>query len=110
MMMKDIEKAVSDYYGVDIRTKSRARKYFYPRVIAIHLMREKLRKSLAEIAIYFNQDHTSILNALRVASRMKMSKTDIRIICLTLNGDKHSVADAYYEYPIYNTERFVVKM
>ena len=65
---KKIVEVVGDYFAVSpeaIMGPRRHRKTSQARAVAMFLMREKTRWTLAEIARYFERDHTSVVYAVR---------------------------------------------
>ena len=84
----DIQKAVSDRYGIGIdllKSEKRASRIVLPRQVAIFLARELTDKSLMEIGRFFGgRDHTTVLHACRKIEKLVKQDPDMRRTVLEL--------------------------
>ncbi|MDO5565533.1 MAG: DnaA/Hda family protein, partial [Planctomycetia bacterium] len=65
--LEDIEAAVLEIFGLQdesLRTKSRAKQFSYPRMLAMYLARKYTRSALSEIGRYFgDRSHSTVISA-----------------------------------------------
>lgn len=65
--LEDIEAAVLEIFGLDdtsLRTKSRAKQFAYPRMLAMYLARKYTRSALSEIGRFFgDRSHSTVISA-----------------------------------------------
>src|SRR5678810_1486926 len=77
----NIQKAVADYYGLQIKdllSKRRTRSLARPRQMAMALTKELTEHSLPEIGDAFaGRDHTTVLHACRMISELRQSDAGI---------------------------------
>lgn len=62
-----VQRVIADYFNVtpqDLKSKKRARTYFYPRQIAMYILRDITELSTTEIGLEFGgRDHTTVMHA-----------------------------------------------
>lgn len=66
--LEEIERVVAEMFGIEpnaLRSKSRAREYSCPRMLAMWLARKHTRSALSEIGRYFNRNHSTVISAQR---------------------------------------------
>ncbi len=64
-----IMQVVSNYYDIDIekiRSKNRKRRYCYPRQVMHYALRTHANMGLKNIGDMFGQDHTTVINSIKV--------------------------------------------
>lgn len=66
--LEEIERVVAEMFGIEpnaLRSKSRAREYSCPRMLAMWLARKHTRSALSEIGRHFNRNHSTVISAQR---------------------------------------------
>ena len=82
-----IIQAVAEHYGIrpeDILGKSQKRECAFPRQIAMHLCREKLKMPFMKIGDLFSRDHSTVMASVRQIQESLETKPD-------LAGDWHTI-------------------
>lgn len=77
LTIKDIHLATARHFNIPARmlvSASVERRFAHPRALAIHLCRQRTRRSFPEIAAHFSRDHTTAMNACAIAKRLLESK------------------------------------
>ena len=80
LSIEDIQKSVAEYYNIkliDLKSTRRDRRIARPRQIAMYLSKQLTTKSLPEIGLAFDRDHTTIIHAIRTIDDLMVSDADV---------------------------------
>lgn len=73
---------------IDIESKKKARKFSYPRQIAMYLCREMTNLSLPKIGEYFgNRDHTTVLHACEKITTERLNSDSLKDLLINLESE-----------------------
>ncbi len=80
ILIQDIQSAVACRFNVrlhDMLSNLRWREYTRPRQVAMYLCRELTRKSLSEIGVRFDRDHTTVIHGVRQIEALRVMDAEL---------------------------------
>ena len=89
--VEEIQKKVAEHYNlkvIDLKSARRERKIARPRQVAMYLSKTMTTKSLPEIGLKFDRDHTTVIHAIKTIEKLLKEDAniaeDVRILKRTL--------------------------
>ncbi|HBC05169.1 MAG TPA: hypothetical protein DC015_13485, partial [Aequorivita sp.] len=108
MTIEEIKEVVDSYYGIDIKTESRATKESHARFVYFALCKKLTNSSKLKIGKLVNRNHATVINGLNKFNYNTLEKKYYDnysdIMCMLFDENKIEMSTNYKDYQTYKKE------